>query len=412
MFVKILPRFFSPRLTRLSTFALLILNTGLIILNLSAWGMAFALDLFWRADFTSFYTGWAIVRDGRGAELYDFTLQSRYQQEILEGKSFQDGLLPFVNPPGLLLLFAPLANLPISTAFIVWSLGLLALLTWLIALLWRFSADWLPIERWLLIGAVLAFLPMLITFLLGSFSLLMLVCILQIIFSFQRGHQAAAGLWFFIGMIKPQIVLVPGAMLAGSRRWAALAWISGLVIVMVVVSSLLFGWQIWSVYFTRLNEVSRFFGNFGIDPESMVNFRGALTSILGDENGILINQISTSAFVIVMAAVFWMWRGLFQTEEPKFKLRMAFTLVLALFFNIHLFPQDSLLYIAPAILFFDYLRVRGLPRRHYAAFILLCPYIFMFSEFFLGNRFFIRGEVVAALVLLLWIGKAYLGNHR
>ncbi|MFB3896918.1 MAG: glycosyltransferase family 87 protein [bacterium] len=402
----------SPRLARLSVIAILILNSGLIILNLAAWGIAFTRDLFWRADFTSFYTGWAIVRDGRGAGLFDFDLQALYQQEILAGRSFQDGLLPFVNPPGLLLLFTPLANLPISTAFIVWTLVELALLAWLIALLWRISAAWELFERCSLILAVLAFPPMLITFLLGSFSLLMLVCILQMVFAIQRGSQLGTAFWFFIGAIKPQIMLVPGVMLASSRRLMALAWICVLGIGMVIVSSLLFGWQIWPVYFKRIGEISGFFGKFGFYPDSMVNFRGMLTSLLGSDNGLLVNQISIVALLIVSAAVFWIWRGPFQPNQPDFVLRMAFTLTLALLFNFHLNPQDGILYIVPAILFYDYLRQRGLPRRRFSAFALLCPYFFLFSEFFLGDRLVIRGQVAAALALLLWIGRAYLVNRR
>jgi hypothetical protein len=43
------------------------------------WLQAAGPDWFARADFTSFYAGWAIVRDGRGAALYDLAVQGESQ---------------------------------------------------------------------------------------------------------------------------------------------------------------------------------------------------------------------------------------------------------------------------------------------------------------------------------------------
>ena len=60
------------------------------------------------ADFTAFYTGWRIVLEGHGSQLYDTALQSHVQQAILGGQTFQAGLNPFNNPPYMVLPFGPL----------------------------------------------------------------------------------------------------------------------------------------------------------------------------------------------------------------------------------------------------------------------------------------------------------------
>jgi hypothetical protein len=52
------------------------------------WGMMAGRDMMWRADFTIFNTGWAIVRDGRGQSLYDLDVRARSQQQILDGRRF------------------------------------------------------------------------------------------------------------------------------------------------------------------------------------------------------------------------------------------------------------------------------------------------------------------------------------
>jgi len=63
-------------------------NLGLGLGYVGLWVIAGIQGLFWRADFISFYTAWSIVRDGFGAQLYDFGLQTSYQQQLLGGRSF------------------------------------------------------------------------------------------------------------------------------------------------------------------------------------------------------------------------------------------------------------------------------------------------------------------------------------
>ena len=399
-----------PRFSRLFTHGLLILNFGLGIGYIGAWIMAWQQGLFWRADFSAFYTGWAIVRDGLGSHLFDFALQTSYQQAILGGQSFKDGLLPFINPPGLTLLLTPLSVLPLSTAFYLWTLGMAGLLAWLIALLWKMTRSWQPYERWLLIAACVAFPPMFTTFLLGAFSLLLLVCWLQLYLAFRDNRPVAIAAWLFIGAIKPQIVILPGAMLACARRWLALGWAVLAGIGMVLLSSFLIGWRVWIDYAQQLRAVSSFFGQYGIDPAGMYNFRGLLTTVLGSGQAAMINGISTFALLGSLFVTCLVWRRPVEIQQPVFELRVALTLVMALFFNMHLYPQDGLLYIAPAILFYDYLRRNShtqsgfRKRTTFAVFALLCPFFFLFSEFNLGVQWGIRGPVIAALVMLIWIG--------
>lgn len=117
----------------------LFLNLSLGLSYVGLWLILAQQGMFWRADFSAYYTGWAIVRDGLGEQLYDFDLQTRYQQQILEGRSFSQGLLPYLNPPHATLPFVPLALLTRADAFWVWSLVQAALLVWVFRFLWRLS---------------------------------------------------------------------------------------------------------------------------------------------------------------------------------------------------------------------------------------------------------------------------------
>ena len=400
-------RLFSSRLL----LAALVLNISLGVSYVGFWIMAARQDLFWRADFSAFYTGWSIIRDGEGGQLYDPELQSEYQRQILDGRSFEDGLLPYVNPPHLTLPFVPLSLLPRSTAFLVWTLGQAALLIWLLRLLYGMVRSWEPQERWLLLSAVIAFSPLMVTFLIGAFSLWVTVCLLQFYLALKRGDERRAGLWLVLGSVKPQAVLLLVVLLLAARRWRALlsALFIGSILAMFSIAGL--GWQIWGDYFRLLRSHTGLFDAFGVVPTDMHNFKGTLALMLGNDQSRLINLLSYTALITAAALTLWLWRNRWQPDHPSFELRMALTMLLGLLFSVHLNPQDSLMLIVPTTLFYAYLRQRHLPRRAFAALALSCPVLFFVSESTLGGSLGIRIPVVVMIVLLGWMIRALLHSR-
>jgi hypothetical protein len=384
----------------------LILNLSLALSYIGMWVMAAASDFFWRADFSAFYTGWAIVRDGHGPQLYDWGLQRIYQQQILAGRTFDGGLLPYVNPPHVTLLLTPLAFLPRQVAFIVWTAGQVALLAWLLSLIWRFTADWPRRERWLALLAIAAFPPLLNTFLLGTFSLIILVCVLQYYGALRENAGVKAAAWLALATLKPQLVVLPGLILLAARRWRALLWGALMVGVSVIVSSAALGWRIWPGFIGAMGEHMRLFGVNGVEPSAMYNFRGLLTTLWGNARANEINLVSNVVLALTIIAALWLWRGPWRPAEPIFELRFALTVMLGVLFCVHLYPHDALLVVAPAVLFYDYLRRRDLPRRGYATFVLCCPAAFMLSQFVLGNQLPFRLPVVLIAALTTWMAVA------
>jgi hypothetical protein len=257
----------------------------------------------------------------------------------------------------------------------------------------------------LLLAIGLSFPPLLNDLLLGAFSLLMLVCLLGFARGLQKDRQGQAGGWLFLAAIKPQSVVLPGVMLASSRRWRALAMAVLAGIGMVLISSLCIGWNAWPDYLAKLSKVSRFFGSYGIDPNVMYNLRGGLTTLLSRERAVVINLVSTLSLAAAALVIFLLWLHSPQSDTPEFELRLAFTLALGLFTSPHLNPQDGLLYLAPGVFFYDYLRrTESISRKLFAAFSLLCPIFILFTEYNLRDRLGLRGPVVAAGVLVVWVG--------
>jgi len=389
----------------------LCLNIALSLSYVGLWLASYQQGLAWYSDFSAFYTGWTMVGDGQGARLYDMELQARYQRQLLEGRSLRDGFLPYVNPPHATIPFVPLSWLAHPTAYLAWTLGEMALLIWLLFLLWQVALPWRRHERLILLSAALAFPPLMITFVLGTFSLYMTVCLLQCYLTLKRAREIETGLWIALGTTKPQLMLVPSLMLLGARRWRALGTALLLIGILVVLSGLALGWQSWVGFVEALRFVNGLFGRY-VYPESMYNFRGTLTLLLGNQQGVLINMLSTVALAVAAVVVLWIWRGRWRPDHPSFELRVALTMLVGALFLPHFYAYDGLSLVVPAALFYAYLRQRDLPRYAYAVFVLCCVPLLLVSEFVVKGRLGIQPPVVAMVVLGVWMVRALAREGR
>lgn len=80
------------------------------------------------ADHLAFYTAAHLIREGRQAEIYDYSFFVPYQNELIGWKWHE--LEAFRNPPFYALLYLPTAGLSYYSSFLIWmaiSFGLLAL---------------------------------------------------------------------------------------------------------------------------------------------------------------------------------------------------------------------------------------------------------------------------------------------
>jgi hypothetical protein len=296
--------------------------------------------------------------------------------------------------------------LPRSTAFLIWTLGQAALLIWLLRLLYGMARSWEPEERWLLLSAVIAFSPLMVTFLIGAFSLWLTVCLLQFYLTIKRGDEGRAGLWLVLGSVKPQAVLLLGVLMFAARRWRTLLSALFSAGVLAIISVTMLGWQIWGDYVHLLRSHTGLFDALGVVPTDMHNFKGTLALMLGNDQSRLIILLSYTALIAAAGLTLWLWRNRWEPDHPSFELRMALTMLLGLLFSVHLNPQDSLMLIVPTTLFYVYLRQRDLPRRAFAALALSCPVLVFVSESTLGGSLGIRIPVVVMIVLLGWMARA------
>ncbi len=351
------------RSRRLASRVVFVLGIAVFAIYLGLWAALIIGGSTEQADYTAFYTGWTIVGDGRGPELYDPTVQAAVQREILGGRTFEAGLNPFNNPPHLVVPFVPLAWLPLDISYLVWAAIQVTLLAWLIWRLWSaISIDWSRDERLALVAASLAASPLLITFLQGAFSLLVCVAVTEAYLALRRGRDGRAGAWLALASIKPQAVATLGVMLLVGRRWRVIAVGAIVVVGLGAIATVALGAGIWGEYLGFLSRYVSTFDEFSVRPSVMWNLRGTVTLIVGPERAAdqasLINGIGLAGQLLGLAAVAFLWRGTWDTRRRDFDIRFAMTIVIGLLTSPHLNPHDDLLLVPAAAIGYRALRQR------------------------------------------------------
>jgi len=359
-------------------------------------------DLLWRADFTAYYTGAAMIRDGNGARLYDIGLQTEYQQGILGQRSFLGGLLPYNTPPHFALFLLPLAYLPLPAAFWVWTLVNALMTAWVLLYVWRFTGFLPGDQRWLFLSSVLALPSLFRTFLQGTSSLVALLCVLQVYQAMKDGNAVCAGAGLTVGTLRPQSVFPIGFFALAQKRWRILTSTAVLTMSLVGMTSVFLGPQIWLDFLAHLGRVSSHQGSLGVYLEAMPNLRGVLSLMLGPDKGSVINTLGWSGFFLYLLAMVWLWLHRISSDSPLFELKLAVGLALGVFFSFHMNPHDALLLVVPILLILRYQRARELPTRPAMICLAGGPLFLLVSEFLVPAPFKVIGPVAVTLGLVLW----------
>jgi len=360
------------------------LYAGLVIGYLGLLLLIFLRGEVWRADFTNYYTGAVLVRDGYGSSLYDPGLQARYQQKILGGRHLADGLLPYNHPPHLAILLSPLAILPLEQAYAVWTA--LNVAVWM-GFLWdvsRFARQWGRATRWLAVGMVAALPGVFLSLALGATTILSTVSIWGFYRALKARREVCAGLWLTLGSIRPQIILFPLLMLVGGRYWRALYTIILCGVLLTLLCGFILGWGVWPGFVEMIRQTAEAYRDrYMVAPVEMVNLKALLTLLLGEAHFRTINLITWIGFPLAALFVLGVWFFFpWQPEKPGWELSVSLTISLGLFFNPHAHQQDGLTIAVPGLLLYSYMRSVGLPASVFAMAAGVFPVLWLLDAFF------------------------------
>jgi hypothetical protein len=376
----------SARPSRLGAGHALLLNLPLAI------GFAFGLarDLaspssVLSTDFSVFWSGWWLILHGRGAALYDEAAQRAAQHMVMGGRSFEGGLMAFLNPP-----HAALAGVPFGwladgagerVAFLLWTAGNLLLLARLDRLARQAVGATAGLARWMVTAAVIGFAPVLYAVSIGQLSLLLAVAALELSRALEDDRPLAAACWLLVFSVKPQLLPPLLALLAVRRRWAVLGRAGGLAAALALVTGLALGPGIWWSYARNVHGLERFFGSG--TPVYMMSLRGALARLAGGQahevyaTAVAVWLLTTAALAVVLAR-----RPAAAGEDARARQRgeLALALAVALFTSPHLFQQDAAIWVAALALHVSSLHLGGRPWLPFARFALAWPLLFALAR--------------------------------
>lgn len=208
---------------------------------------------------------------------YDPALVEESQQEIFNSYTNESNpyrlpfyVVPAPYPPPFTLAFIPSTWLPPVPGFVAWTMfHMIVLALYPLRLAKAFDV---PRPGWLIVAIVLSF-PALFNFIMGQFSVWLVVFFGEALIAFDRRRDLLAGLWLGLLICKPQtlVLVVPALLIAGRFRLVAGMVVS---IAALLVPTLVFDGAWLSKYLGGLIDAAGSTGQvMNIFPSTMTNWR-------------------------------------------------------------------------------------------------------------------------------------------
>ena len=189
--------------------------------DVGVWAVQFARQPV-HPDFRIFYVaaeaglrfGWSCI--------YDRSTLRALSASFPAGQTYINPALPFIHPPLLAWLIAPLTALPVPVAYALWSALLLASLLWA----WYIAAPYSGLRKLTLLLLALAIWPVLDAFYFAQPSTLQLALVAAAwwLCTKERPLSAGVALAFATGLKPHTIILVPLALAVSGRYRPFLGW--------------------------------------------------------------------------------------------------------------------------------------------------------------------------------------------
>jgi len=257
-------------------------------------------------DFTIFYTGGRLLRNGQASALYDLATQYRTQLTFAH-VPIRQGPLPFNHPPFEALLFVPFTLLEYWPAYLLWSALNVIMLAVSVTLLKKHFPQFAAIPAIILGLGATGFFPVAIGIIQGQDMVLLLLLFVFAAISLDRGNDALAGASLAAGLFRPQLA-VPLVVLFAIRRWRVLIGFVPVALVLAGISVAIMGWRgpldyVRFVLHLEGTSAARAFG-----PEAVPNLRGLVAELLGGSvsgawTGLLILVSSLVVFFLALRRI-------------------------------------------------------------------------------------------------------------
>lgn len=303
-----------------------------------------------RSDFPNLYCAARMLAEGLGHQLYNAELQRQCQERYIGGMSTF-----YIHPPFEALLYLAVAWLPLRRAYVLWSLFSLA---FLFCGLRHLAKESLPWDWRLVVGASLAFVPVLLCLMQGQDATLFLLLVILAFSAFRRGRFLAAGCWLGLGLFKFQLVLPMALILIWTHKKEGFEFARGFGLVafaLAGISAAISGWPVFTVYPKFLMHLLRQTSS-GVSVQAMANLHGLIYLFFHrTQSGWKTGAVLILSCVLLLRTLS-MWKQS-QRAYPRsasstyeFDFAFAQTVMFALLASFYLNPHDLSLLLLPIAL--------------------------------------------------------------
>ncbi len=364
-------------------------------------------------DFTVYYTGATILREGLGHHLYDRRVQYQVQEDYAGHIPFRRGPLPYIHPPVEAVIFVPLTLLPYRRALLAFDLLNVAGLAAVAVLLRRSVAALRLIPWWQLVLASFAFFPVFSCLLQGQDSILQLLLCTLGFNALRRRADVLGGCWLGLAAFKFQFVIPVVLLLFFWKRRRVICSFAAVALILGLLSLGLVGVEGMLEYPRFVLRVVNSPGLGGVPPELLPNLHGLLTGGPGVFSGAFGTVLAAVASILVFgfaAATGWPPREpeTFDLQIPdwqRFDLQLSLAVTVGVLIAWQTNVHDLSLLVLPLAWIANYIWERG-KREGRAGFSLLLPALpLLISPLWMVLWLGIARVNLMAIPLLWWIWR-------
>ena len=388
-------------------------------LNVIAFWSAKHESLVGYADFSSFYAGAKMVREGLGTSLYNFDSQKEFQQNLFPIAPSRPSPLPFIHPAYETLFFIPVTYLSYPKAYILWTLINVSILAILSFLFLNHFHGLQAHFRFVSILCFFSFFPILIAVLQGQDSILLLLFVTLAFINLKANRDYRAGLFLALALFKFQIVLPLMLVFLAKRRWKAIFCFAAASVILILLSLQITGWRGLTEYpgllFEQNQGAASELGQLRrvTFPSTMPNLRGLLYTIFAntiEERFLIVGVILCS--LIVALALISIWKRYGEASEETFNLKFSLSLMAGLLISYHLQIHDLSLLLLPILSVLNHLatvsRYRVRPNWGFAIMVLLIAPDTLYLVTLAYGTFSLLAPVIIVFGLLIYAEVAFL----
>jgi len=316
----------------------IVVSVALLMFFVSVAGVFLMLSLgkSGRVDFRHLYTAGYMVRTGHAADVYNYELYEKFQNEVVGPAQ---GALPFNHLAYEALFYAPFSLLTYRHAYFGFLLANLLILAAAVRILRPLFSPLAQLWRYLPVAIVVCFLPVAIALIEGQDSLILLVLFAAATSKWYCGKDLEAGIFLGLTLFKFQYAIPVALLLFVWRRWRVLAGFSVSGLAVTGISFWLAGTAGMISYAKSILAMSAKYSSangvlYGIHPDGMANLRGIAYVWTG-------GSISATHWIVLIgSAVVMVWGALKRNSLPV-------ALLTAMIVSYHQVIADTSLLILP-----------------------------------------------------------------